>query len=63
MENSWFIDYQDWLELGSCREVYNDVKRGVKAGESYIVRDIKGVFTGVVTMDSHGELRVNFQKI
>lgn len=56
------MNYQDWLELGQNKEVYNDVKMGVKAGESYVVKDLKGMFAGTVSMDSHEELMVTFQK-
>ena len=62
MKNNWILNYQDWLELGSCHEVYNDVKRGVKSGEVYVVKDRKGMFTGTVCMDSHEELKVSFER-
>lgn len=62
MKSNLILNYQDWLELGSCKEVYEDVKSGVKAGEPYIVKDMKGMFTGKICMDSHEELSVNFER-
>ena len=56
------MHYQDWLALGGSTEVYNDVKRGVKAGESYVVKDNRGMFTGTICMDSREELKVSFER-
>lgn len=63
MTTTWTMEYQDWLELGGTKEVYNEVKRGVKAGEVYTVRDHRGMFAGTICMDSHNELKVNFKRI
>ena len=61
-KNNWIMHYHDWLALGGSKEVYNDVKRGVQAGEIYVVKDKKGMFSGTICMDSREELKVSFER-
>ena len=60
--NNWIMNYHDWLALGGSKEVYNEVKKGVRAGELYVVKDAKGMFSGLISMDSHEELKVSFER-
>ncbi len=57
------MHYHDRLELGGSREVYNDVKCGAKAGESDVVKDKNGMFSGTRCMDSCEELKVSFERV
>ena len=63
LKDTWTIELSDWIGLKEASEVYRDIESGVRAGESYIVKDSAGGVIGNLRICRNHGLRISFSNV